>query len=129
MTESEASALLSARLGTLAGLPPVAWMNSPTFTPPVGDTWLAEFDMSAGTADPTVNLAGYQDKDGIYQVNVMTVVGGYRFTGIQLAEQIKALYRGYRESGLTIMSVEIDKQSRSTDWWMTPVSVNYRVLF
>lgn len=85
--------------------------------------------MSAGTADPTVNLAGYQDKDGIYQVNVMTVVGGYRFTGIQLAEQIKALYRGYRESGLTIMSVEIGKQSRSTDWWMTPVSVNYRVLF
>lgn len=129
MSETTASALLSQKLGELVDSPDVAWQNGPTFEPVVGEDWLAEYDMSAGTDDPTVGLNGYQDKAGIYQVSVYTPVGAYRFAGLTLAESVKALFRGYSESGLTVMSVEIGKQMNGDQWLMTPVSVNYRYVF
>lgn len=129
MSESTASGLLTSRLLTLVGSPPIAAMNGPTFTPVVGENWLAEFDMSAGTSELSINIAGAQRKDGIYQVNVMTPVGKYRYDGLDLAESVKALFRGYNESGLTVLSVEIGKQQNGDNWLMTPVSVNYVVLF
>ena len=129
MTETEASAALSGRLNTLSGGHPVAWQNSPTFKPTVGVAWLAEFDLPANTDELALSGAGDQDKTAIYQVNVMTPVGEYRHSGNKLAESVKALFRGYRFQGLVVIRVQIETPNRDTDWWVTPVSVNYRVLF
>jgi len=129
MSEKQASALLSQRLQQLANLPPVAWQNGPTFEPPVGESWLAEYDMSAGTSELSLSLSGSQDKSGIYQVSVYTVVGEGRFKALELAESVKALYRAYNQDGLVVTSVEIGKQMNGDQWLMTPVSVNYRYFF
>lgn len=129
MTERAASAALSTRLNEMTNKPAIAWMNGPTFKPVVDTPWWAEFDLPANTDDPTLSGTGYQDKTGIYQVNVMRPVGEYRYTGIDEAERVKAWFRGFKSSGLVVTSVSIESANRDADWWVTPVSINYRVLF
>ena len=129
MSEKQASVLLSQRLQQLANLPPVAWQNGPTFEPPVGESWLEEYDMSAGTDELSLSLSGSRKKDGIYQINVYTPTGQGRYKSYDFTDPLTELYRAYKQGGLVITDCSRGKERNEGNFFKTVFEVYYTYIW
>lgn len=130
MSEKQASVLLSQRLQLLANLPPVAWQNGITFTPPPKDeSWLAEYDMPSDTSEISISLNGSRVKKGIYQINIFTPIGQGRFKQYDFSEPLTDLYRAYKQDGLVIDKCVVKASKNNDTFLMTPMEIHYTYIW
>lgn len=128
MSNAIIAAALSTRLATL-GLP-TQWENN-QFTPTANQVYLIEAFLPATTLAVGVANTSADEFSGIYQVMVMSPLGGTKGPGLAAAEQVLgAFQRGLRltRSGVTvtILRSSLGPALFQGERWGIPVSIDYR---
>lgn len=122
-------AALTARLQTLASLPPVAWENV-AYTPTLGTTFLKPSLLPAEPFQAEIGAAGQNMHVGVYQVSIFAPAG----TGMAhqtLRDSICDLFkRGVTLTygGVTVTCVKAypGAMLQETDWIQIPIIVVWR---
>lgn len=127
------STALSTHLSQMPNLPPVAWENASRFKPSNGQLFLSEATLSAGVNGEDVAATGSTSFTGLYQVTVFAPVGGNKFTGMDMADQIKDHFsRGIRlqKDSVTVEIIQRrdNPAMQDSDWYRIPVTISYNAI-
>lgn len=132
INEYSVSKALLDHLKTLSGLPALAQENKP-FTPVVDSPYIREVDYSGVTQTPTLASDGFQRKDGIYRVDILTPKDKGKFNGLAYFDLIAAGFgRGDIEpldnDKLEITSVTRGQPFSEGEFYVIVASIRYTVI-
>ena len=126
---ADTSGALSARLGTMTGLPPVALENR-TLDPAITILYLEEACIMGETNQVAAGAAGYDYTTGVYQVTVNAPAGNGKGAALAMADNIADHFkRGTvltkNSITVTIRSVSIAAGFSSDTRYKVPVSITF----
>lgn len=131
INEKAVSKALLDQLKTVIGLPTVVTDNGTAYTPNPDTPYIREFDLSGDTFAPPVNSNGYQRKDGIYQVDVLTPRNKGKWAGLDYCALIQvAFVRGLKLASDKVTIKEISRSAPRTDstHYIISLSIGYTAL-
>jgi len=126
---TDISIALDTRLGTMSGLPDVAWPNR-TYTPVIGTTYLRPTLLPADSIAATVGTSGTDENIGVYQVSVFTEAGNGKSAGMVMSDLIASHLKRdteltYNSRTVRIKNVSQSPASTSGGWFQIPVNIEY----
>lgn len=114
INERAISQALLTQLKTVVGLPHLVVDGGTAYTPSPNTAYCKEYDLSGDTFSAAIPANGYQQKDGIYQVDVCTPKNGGKWS----AQELCALIQTAFPRGLILandgQSLKIKEVSRSS---------------
>ena len=123
-------AALDGRLGSMAGLPPVAWENK-SYTPAMGTLYLRPTSLPGTNTQSSLGTNGQDNAIGIYQVDVMAKPGTGKKASTMMADNIADHFKRGTKLTYNGCSVRIKGASRKAGrktgdgWYMVPVEIEY----
>lgn len=131
INEKAVSKALLDQLKTVIGLPAIVTDNGANYTPNPDTPYIREFDLSGDTFAPPINSNGYQRKDGVYQVDVLTPKNKGKWSGLDYCALIQVAFaRGIRLAGDKLIIKEASRSSPRTDstHYIITLSIGYTAL-
>lgn len=131
INEKAVSKALLDQLKTVIGLPSIVTDNGSNFTPNPDQPYVREFDLSGDTFSPAIPSAGYQRKDGIYQVDICVPKNKGKWSALDYCALVQAAFaRGLRLASDKLIIKETSRSAPRTDstHYIITLSIGYTAL-
>lgn len=114
INERAVSQALLTQLKTVVGLPHLVVDGGTAYTPSPTVPYCKEFDLSGDTFSAAIPANGFQQKDGIYQVDVFTPKNGGKWSALETCALIQTAFARGLVLSNSGQSVKIKESTRSS---------------